>query len=641
MSLRRGVFALTPLVVMALVACGALSDAGEQPLASFADASADVFATTDAEATTDVDSNPLPDASTVDAGEPVDASADAVSEPPEPPCFVGNVVIKQPSDATALAAFSCIEGSLEIATTSSIDLAQLRRVSGKVLLSTTSSDIAFPALETIGGELLAKASTPSTLRIPKVRDVGGRFAVVDSKLTTLYAPLLESVGGNLEIVNTPLTAVALPALRTIAGYAKFSSSGSNTLAFPNLESIGGYLGISGLSQLSSVSVPRLREVGGALGVSSSTAHLQELVFSALESVGTTIDIHSQDGWLDTLSFPKLTHAGAMTVRSTKIVTLSLPELVECGGLWVETVALETLRAPKLAKSTGRITSVPFGITVPLLKSIELPKLQTAEGVVLADLPHLATIDLSQLATLTGDMGLARLPRVAQLSLPLLTSVSALSVNEMAALGTLSAPMLTGGAKTEIHMEKDPKVTAVDLPAVASLYVLYLVELAGLANISLPAATSIGVLTIGEAPALTTASFAKLAAVNGVKLINVGKLPLVDVPQLASLSALEIRGTPSLIELGSLSTAPVSLEHLVLESTGLTTVSFPKLAAVGPLFLSKNPALTTLSLPELRQVSTPTAYVGDSPKLSACAVDEINGRLQTGSIGTYQLLACTP
>ncbi|AKU94644.1 hypothetical protein AKJ09_01308 [Labilithrix luteola] len=618
-----------------LVACGQVIDPLDEPVDPSTDAS---FPDGGVGAEADAHVEPLPDAQADGSIVPDDGSADGGQDAAEPPCVEGDVMVMSSSDAAALASITCIRGSLTIDTTSPIALPRLREVSGSIFFVSTSPVVTLDALEVIGANLRVVSSSTSTLSLPLLRNVAGTFAVELASVISIDAPQLASVGDLRISTLGTVQKLSLPALKTISGNATFSMASLRELALPSLERIEGWFSVDALNGLTTLDLPRLRDVVGDVYFAYVRERIS-LTFPALEHAGS-FTVGGTDNRLEELSFPVLTHVGPVSIRLTgRLAQLSMPELIECGGLTLDDAALTTLRLPELKKATGKIWVQPWSKGKLALASMQLPKLEEAESIVLGDLPELASIDLPRLKTVTNELLLFRAPRATQLSLPSLTSVGTLRAYELATITKVSAPLLQGSGTTVITIGPAPMLSRVDLSAVTDLEGVQLQEANRLTTFSLPAATGVKWVEIANLSALTSIAFPALESVSSLGLYGLGKLASVEVPQLHSLNALVLDRAPKLVNLGPLATVPTSLKFLHLANLAAESLVFPNLVETDNLYLSSNYALTNISFPSLARVST--GNIEYCPELPSCSVDAINTRLTSGRIDWYALGRCTP
>jgi hypothetical protein len=135
---------------------------------------------------------------------------------------IGNVTVQVPGKLS-LPALVKVEGSLNLGSDSSIELANLKAVTGSLSFAggpTTS--IKLPALEVAKeGIGISSMSYPlpklTTLELPRLRETA-MFMTQASGLKTLALPALKKVG-QLQISDTKtLTSISLPALKTVDFY---------------------------------------------------------------------------------------------------------------------------------------------------------------------------------------------------------------------------------------------------------------------------------------------------------------------------------------------------------------------------------------------------------------------------------------
>jgi hypothetical protein len=375
-----------------------------------------------------------------------------------------------------------------------------------------------------GGLALEDATFVAQLELSSLVAVGGDLRVQgNADLVSIALPALEAIGGSLlapdddsdddGVENPELSSVSLPALATLGGELHLELGGDEpSLAFPALEQIGGAIKIS-ISGAASVSFPSLRDVSGesvavrgfgldeiALDALEAASHLQFLdgvvSLAALESVGS-FSIESGE-----ISAPSLVELGSLyNDNGTLLYRLEAPALERVEGDLVARVYTESIALPSLRAVGGELQLSPYtgdgeGHKLSsLLETISLPALETVGDLYLGgEWAPEGQLDLSSLTTVTGEAALS--------------GVRTLSLDALASTGqslTLSRLQVTGLELSALESVGDAlKVT--DNEALVSLHT--------------PALSRVdGNLSVTDNPALPTcdarALEAQLLAADGI------------------------------------------------------------------------------------------------------------------------------
>jgi len=367
--------------------------------------------------------------------------------------------------------------------------------------------------------------------------------------------------------------------------------------------------------------------------------------------------------------PSLTHVSLPTLftlddlvlsRLPALVGVSLPALATAGRLVVsELPSLTSLHLPALT-TAGRLVAMEL----PSLTSLQLPALSTVGFLTLRTNAGLASVDLPSLTSMSELAEVVFNPELTSLHLPALTSLWYLRVQGNQALAQLSLPALTW-VEQGLQLMTNPALAALELPELytGTLWIddqgagaLISLELpaltvgtinvtpagaTALTSLKLPALTFGGV-SIGGAPALTSLDLPVLAegsvGVSGTALTTVnlpslttplsdlwfqlnGALATLSLPRLASLTypyRLVVMDNASLtaLEVPSLTDG-----LLLISGNGLPTLSLPALTSSSTIFIAGNPAMTSVSAPELTTVGT-TLSVSDNPSLMSMSLPKL-------------------
>lgn len=190
--------------------------------------------------------------------------------------------------------------------------------------------------------------------------------------------------------------VELPMLRTVRSiYANGGQSGLTSLSLPALESVQQSIDLDGLPNLSAVSMPLLQEAG--VGYSFDLrSPLTQLDLSSLRV--TDFRFHLPETLLR-VELPAWTTANGTVTLGGQTAELVAPLLTSVDSLEVNASALQTLTLPALRTA---------GLDVrdnAALATIDLPQLQSANGLVVRDNASLTTLDTPLVTSATGPIEL--------------------------------------------------------------------------------------------------------------------------------------------------------------------------------------------------------------------------------------------
>ncbi len=336
-----------------------------------------------------------------------------------------------------------------------------------------------------------------------------------------------NVHGDLVIVGVEAAAITgLSCLCQVTGDLVATSSA--------IESFAGLEGLASVSALTLSDLPELRSLAGLESVQAIT----NVRFEALPRLASLQALGQAEGDLTSLylfDLPALTSLdGLEGVHTATLADLrELPVLADASGLGgltavygltvVNAPALATLGWPSLVES-GPLRFENVGV----VDLSGLGALDAVSSLELVDMPALLTLDglgpASHLATLrvTGSPALTRLTdfhRSAALTeVELRNNPSLTSLTGLASVTTLETVTLEGNGLTSLAGLSG--LETVDTLTVTG---------GGLVELGFPALASVGQLSLGSLPALTS--------LEGLNRVNVGTLRLNDLPGLVSLQAL--------------------------------------------------------------------------------------------------------
>jgi hypothetical protein len=406
------------------------------------------------------------------------ASADVVPSLPVLGRIEGALVLGGSGGRAGLVdapSLSAIGGRLDIAfdARSEVSLPGLRTIAGDLQQQGQLSALHLDGLVTLGGGVhLEDFSNIAHLAFPALQTVAGDIRSQVTGLATLEAPRLTHLGGSLTFHNvTSLTAISLPAMFDIGGHVSLDHNGAlATVDFGTLQVVGGSFTILTAPALTTLSVTRLTRIGidtgGPDSVSLGGTGLEVLDLAALQTL---------DGALA---------AGGPALREVRLPSLTIAKRLVFG----DAPRLDRITAPLI---TG-LTSI----------DIDAPGLHTLDFGHLTDVGFLGIAN----APLADLSGLGALRRVDQLYLSNLSRLQDLrglsSLHTASSLDLSLNPALTSLEGLELLVDLPGHLTISGNHALTSI--------AGLANVVHVG----GLLNLEGNSMLTSAELTRLRTIDG-------------------------------------------------------------------------------------------------------------------------------
>jgi len=279
----------------------------------------------------------------------------------------------------------------------------------------------FPALTSIGNQLLISDNALTSISLPALTSVGGyvivgsdhlyidrkkgsqqRYISANTALTSISFPKLTSVGGKFRIVdNTSLTSISFP---------KLTSVGMESVDLSTTGVWTGSLIFSSNPKLISISLPTLTSVGGRLHISSNKT-LSSIELPALTTVGYPPGFESgsiKKGW------------GVLEIwGNAALASISIPVLKKVNDrLYVNGLTKDFfLELPALTSVTGEVLFIG-------VDSFELPVLSTVGSDLKIISEDIISFEFPALTSIKGMLIVKSCKALTSFSLPKLTSVGA-------------------------------------------------------------------------------------------------------------------------------------------------------------------------------------------------------------------------
>jgi hypothetical protein len=296
-----------------------------------------------------------------------------------------------------------------VAVLPSVEFPELTAVSGVIVFNiTNTASLRFPKLETAGSITIPNAAEA---HFPLLKTITGDFRVNSNTLTNLDDfPALETVGGQLMLAGTALTSAILPSLKRVGTYYAYN--------LPNLTTID-LRGVTEIGRLELYDTPKTLTLIGddvfagtlrILCVSSTATDLPATV-QGFKTVGT-LDMTLY--YASIIELPWLERVTNLLSFSScsSAETLRLPNLVSVGGFYLYGASqLTVLDLPKLATVDGYLDAYGnetgnFYFDIWLDAAVTLPELKSVAGDLTFtgfDNVNLPTFSLPKLTTITGTL----------------------------------------------------------------------------------------------------------------------------------------------------------------------------------------------------------------------------------------------
>ena len=564
----------------------------------------------------------------------------------------GSFTVTNSIDAAALVGITDITGDLIIDASGlqHIDLSSLQHVGGTIFVSGFSGTaIALPALTSVSAMKIGLKNTNRGADDATFAGPDATFAVslpvltaiMDSldasSVTRLEAPLLATIGGDLVADASTAAGLVLPQLTSVGGVVQLTCAG-DSLPLPQLASVGNlFLDASG-SSLAALALPALTTVTGELRIFSRAGSLTSVALPALASAGS-IDI-AVEGNLAVAAPQLMMVAGSISVSGPiSVDPLDAPRLTSVGGgLFYGGSAVTAFDLPALVTLGGTISVDPprpfLGGDRPGIRRLNAPLLTAIHGSLRLSSSQAQEIayTLPVLATITGDLLLQLDSSVARpVALPELTTVGGDLTAGGAGPETLDLGSLTtvGGS---VAIEGSEHLTLIDLPALTSIGASLTVRAnALLESFTAPLLTAIpGSLTLASAgaqdplyalPGLTTITGALTLTLSS----SVGRA--FALPGLTTIGGDVAVGGAGPLTLGLAALGSIGGSLGVTGTKRLTSVDLGALTSIGEdLAVLQNESLTSLIAPQLTSVGGGSSVIGVNPQLPTCAAVAIAGQV---------------
>ena len=253
-----------------------------------------------------------------------------------------------------------------------------------------------------------------------------------------------------------------------------------------------------------------------------------------------------------------------------------------------------------SESVANVTGFVKFVSAISVTSISAPHLQTSNGLVITTRPDLESsplsldsLDLSSYSGSTDNVLIMNCPNLLEVSFPKLAQTDGdFAVKSCVKLKTISAPLLTSAAHLEIKNNLNA-LTTLQLPALSSLTQATFQHLAVLSALDLPALKTVtGYFYISHSPDNDEKNTA---------------LESVSLPEFTSGDSLLLETNPALKTLDLPKLVNLTGYFKTVFNDAITSITAPELTYVGILIHANNAKLSEVYHPKL--VENPTASEG--------------------------------
>jgi len=394
----------------------------------------------------------------------------------------GDFIVEQGPHTVSADALTAVGGILSLTHDGieNIALDSLSTVGGDLLLGGPDlSTSTLSAVETVGGALSWMCPGCIEFSVPALQSIGGDVALTGgSDTTSLHLSALETSGGGLALVDLDkVRDIDLSALTTVGGPVLISElEWAESVDLAALVNPPAEVELRSLPALTTVDLSSLR-LGGVRGelVVLDNPLLDSINLDALASEAGTIRIQGNSsltsidlsgllfvgqltvsGPLDELDLSQLGQTtGALDVSLDTAHTLDLGLLQQVGGDFTVAGPLETLVLSSLELVGGTAS-----INASDPASLDLGALREVLTDLTIQLNLAETLDVSSLETVVGTATFQHGTELLSLSLPVLDSVSILTVRSLGGLQTLSAGSLVASS-SDVNVVENTELETLD------------------------------------------------------------------------------------------------------------------------------------------------------------------------------------
>jgi len=520
---------------------------------------------------------------------------------------------------------------------------------GDVSITTTEEWAAFVArgCSSVTGDLRIWDSDLEVVGLPELATAHSVAIFGNPELKSVSLPSLTTVGTLWVAGNVALTGLSLPALTRVDGELYVT----NNSAYPSCEALtllarlraAGYAGralVSGND--TSASCPSVGICPGDVVIGSrldwtalTDAHCEEIAGDLTIRAPDLVELPGQ---------PAITRVdGRLGVtENTSLAILNLPALTSVHTLWIwRNDALSAVALPSLTAAPGvaecgmsRWPPCPSGLEVsdnPELTSLSLPALTTVSALGISANVSLASLSMPSLSTVDGELHVT-----GNTALP---SCDALALVARLRDGGYAGRALVSGNDTSAACPTSPvcpgAVVIESSEDWTALVETGCNEVAGdltirTSDVTLLAANPSIALVDGHLGILDNEILARLiipavAKTYGLTVSGNAALVGLDLPRLATIEGdLTITGNPTLATLGLDALATAGQYNVISGNAALEDIVLPALTGAGGLSIRDNARLVTVSLPALPEVAIALDFSANPSLTSLSAPSLVTG-----------------
>lgn len=328
-------------------------------------------------------------------------------------------------------------------------------------------------------------------------------------LIDISLPALVHVFGNLLCDCPKLTKIALPVLEKAGGGFLDNTPLIEEIECPKVYELETDFLNSNRANLRTIKFPELITAKGSFVCNQESPNFTEISLPKLQTVNRDLLVLCSS--VAKVSLPELKKVGARFCNAIpKLKVLEAPQLEEISrGLY--NVGLETVSLPSLKKVTGDYLIETENMD-SLIKSIDLPLLESVQGKLIDASTKVETLSFPCLQTVGDDFLVKNQPNLSQIELPSLESVGGGCVTNISspALTELSFPKLkTVGKSFANSVTYLAKVSA---PLLESTGENFCNHSNRLTYVNAPSLKTVGTWALYNDPSLVYADFGALTSV---------------------------------------------------------------------------------------------------------------------------------
>ncbi|EGD81156.1 hypothetical protein PTSG_11196 [Salpingoeca rosetta] len=498
---------------------------------------------------------------------------------------LGDVHIATAATSADVGALQDVLGSIVLSggQLASMDFGALRTIGGHVRITGAPlTSINLGSIVSIGGDLDLRDNTALTsVSFGDITSIGGTVLLPRDTpgIGTVDFSHVRVIHGDVDLTRTDTTQVLFGSLTHVGGTITIAYNAITNVDFSDVSHVGGDVVLIGDNSLESVFFNALTRVDGSLIVQGCTA-LSQINTWELHHIGGDLRLSNNVMLLSVSTAALRTIGGDYDVRHTAVSAVTLTQLTRLGGmLWVDHDLFTTINHAELAAAGGGLGVCcggpnvdtlnlfpflfPYGIGVDSmagLRSLSIDSRTVVNGslvitnnaaltavsfhnaitainghVEITSNPMLASLQLTSVAHIRGDVTVTRNAIMSTIAFPLLTAHNhslILEYNDLAAVDIGELTYL--GGSLSLYRNNLGSFALTDLQYIGGdLSMAY----STLTTVSFGALTSVGgYLHVGYNP-LQRLNFANITRIGGYVAAQGAALSAVDFGALTSVGGI--------------------------------------------------------------------------------------------------------